>query len=199
MKSALAAEKEAEVQRIDPVVVAGAVAAVGHPGAIRALRATPGHDDGAWLREGRSAIQNSHRTNTPLIGAGRARGSRTDMKLSIIVEGRPYTVEVDSPENLATAPGRRPAAHPPIPEAVLRPRPPHRLPEDDMCRTPIAGKVIAVLAAPGERVGRNQPVVMIEAMKMEVPIGPAVDGEIKAIHVAPGDAVSAKQVLFELA
>jgi biotin carboxyl carrier protein len=41
--------------------------------------------------------------------------------------------------------------------------------------------------------------VLLEAMKMEVPIGPSVDGTLLAIHVAAGDAVSTGQVLFEMA
>jgi len=36
-------------------------------------------------------------------------------------------------------------------------------------------------------------------MKMEIPIGPAVDGTVKAIHVEPGEPVKKGQVLFDLA
>jgi len=32
----------------------------------------------------------------------------------------------------------------------------------------------------------------------KISVGPEVDGVLKAIHVAPGDAVKAGQVLFEL-
>jgi biotin carboxyl carrier protein len=39
---------------------------------------------------------------------------------------------------------------------------------------------------------------VIEAMKMEIPVGPAVDGTVKAIHVQVGDTVKTGQVLFEL-
>ena len=41
--------------------------------------------------------------------------------------------------------------------------------------------------------------LIIEAMKMLNHVGPEVDGVVKAIHVSPGDAVKAGQVLFELA
>jgi glutaconyl-CoA/methylmalonyl-CoA decarboxylase subunit gamma len=120
------------------------------------------------------------------------------MKLKIEVEGRPYEVDIDfldtAPE--PEAPPR--AAEPAIPPPVIRKRPPHKLPEDSACRAPMAGRVVAVVAAAGRRVMRNEPVVVLDAMKMEVPIGPSVEGTIKAIHVGVGDLVSTGQLLFEL-
>ena len=65
-------------------------------------------------------------------------------------------------------------------------------------QAPIAGLVIAVLATTGERVTRRQPVMVIEAMKMQNNVSPEVDGVLVAVHVSPGDAVKAGQVLFEL-
>src|ERR1017187_9927199 len=55
-------------------------------------------------------------------------------------------------------------------------------------------------APPGESepATRRQPVMVIEAMKMQNNVGPEVDGVVKAVHVSPGDAVKAGQVLFEL-
>jgi biotin carboxyl carrier protein len=41
--------------------------------------------------------------------------------------------------------------------------------------------------------------MVIEAMKMQNNVSPEVDGVVKAVHVSPGDAVQAGQVLFELA
>lgn len=123
------------------------------------------------------------------------------MRLRIRFEDRAYEVEVDFLD-LASDPDGDARRHPVekhLPEAVLRPRPPQRLPEDSLCRCPIAGRVAAIIGAPGRRVRRHEPVLLVEAMKMEVPIGPAVDGTLKAIHVEPGDAVKTGQVLFELA
>jgi biotin carboxyl carrier protein len=86
-----------------------------------------------------------------------------------------------------------------IPETVLHARPLQRLPEDAVCRSPIAGLVIAVMACPGQNVARHQPVLIVEAMKMQNEVGANVDGVVTAMHVAPGDAVKAGQILFELA
>jgi len=121
------------------------------------------------------------------------------MKLRVRVEDRAYDVEV---EVLHPAPPDEADGHPAepsIPEAVLRPRPPQKLPEDSACRSPIAGCVSAVVGTLGSKVRRHQAVIVVEAMKMEIPIGPAVDGTLKAIHVQRGDAVKSGQVLFELA
>jgi len=45
-----------------------------------------------------------------------------------------------------------------IPESVTRPRPPLKLLEDTFCRSPIAGRINAVLAVPGQAIRKNEPV-----------------------------------------
>jgi biotin carboxyl carrier protein len=181
----------------DEAAVAAAAAAVFGPAA-RNCRPAPGRGDGAWMREGRITIQSSHTVAAPVTRPSRERGTSTRMKFRIQVEGRPYDVEVEAAPSAAASTVRRPPPDIPIPDAVLRPRPTQKLPEDAICRTPIAGRVVALLASPGRTVRRNEPVVLLEAMKMEVPIGPAVDGVLKAIHVEVGQTVGAKQVLFEM-
>lgn len=118
------------------------------------------------------------------------------MKLRVNVEGRDYEVEVDVLGSARETNGNVRARN--LPEQVLRPRPPQKLPEDSVCRSPIAGRVTALAAEAGRRVRRHEAVVVVEAMKMEIPIGPAVDGTVKAILVRPGDSVAAGQALFEL-
>jgi biotin carboxyl carrier protein len=118
------------------------------------------------------------------------------VRLYIQVEGREYEVDVDTMEPPAQP---EPCHAPDIPDAVMRNRPPQRLPEDAVCASPIAGRVVAVLAGVGQEVRRNEPVVILEAMKMEIPIGPAVDGTVNAVFVQAGDLVRARQPLFELA
>jgi biotin carboxyl carrier protein len=121
------------------------------------------------------------------------------MKLRVSVEDRAYDVEVDILNNSVRAEPGPALAEAAVSESVLRPRPPQRLPEDCVVRSPIAGRVVAILAAPAQEIRRHQGVVLLDAMKMEVPIGPAVDGTVCAIHVAAGDAVATGQVLFEIA
>ncbi len=121
------------------------------------------------------------------------------MKLRIQVEGKTYDVDVEILEEPAAAEPEPETPAIEIPATVVRERHPQKLLEDTYCRSPIAGRVTAVIASAGQRVRRNEPVLVIEAMKMENKIGPAVDGVIQSIRVKPGEAVTTGQVLFELA
>jgi hypothetical protein len=57
-----------DTERRDRVIIAAAVAALfGRSGAIRAIRSVPGHAEGAWMREGRLAVQAAHRMPAPLV------------------------------------------------------------------------------------------------------------------------------------
>jgi pyruvate carboxylase subunit B len=121
-------------------------------------------------------------------------GPRKIAKLRVEIEGVSYDVSVEVlPEN-----PHYESAEIELPESVTRPRPPLKLLEDTFCRSPIAGRVVAVLANSGQAIAKNEPVLVIEAMKMEVQISGAVDGVIKAIHVKPGESVASGQLLFEL-
>jgi biotin carboxyl carrier protein len=60
------------------------------------------------------------------------------------------------------------------------------------------GTVLAVLVAPGEHVQARQPLVVLEAMKMEHPVTSPFEAVVGAVHVAPGDRVAGGAVLVEL-
>jgi 3-methylcrotonyl-CoA carboxylase alpha subunit len=55
---------------------------------------------------------------------------------------------------------------------------------------PMPGKIVSVLASPGEKVKRGQPIVVLEAMKMEHTLAAPADTEIEAVNVAAGDQVA---------
>ena len=63
---------------------------------------------------------------------------------------------------------------------------------------PMPGKVIAVLVEVGARVEHGQPVVVIEAMKMETTLTADVDGEVATIAIAAGDTVEGGVLLVEI-
>jgi biotin carboxyl carrier protein len=63
---------------------------------------------------------------------------------------------------------------------------------------PMPGTVIRVLVAPGDRVEARQPLVVLEAMKMETPVVAPYDGTVSAVHVEEGDAVAGGTLLVEL-
>jgi biotin carboxyl carrier protein len=60
------------------------------------------------------------------------------------------------------------------------------------------GTVIRVLAAEGDRVEARQPLVVVEAMKMETPLLSPFEATVKKVHVAEGDRVTGGMVLVEL-
>jgi 3-methylcrotonyl-CoA carboxylase alpha subunit len=63
---------------------------------------------------------------------------------------------------------------------------------------PIPGKVVAVKAAAGDEVAAGQPLVVLEAMKMENELAAEQPGRVVAVHVAGGDTVESGQLLIEL-
>jgi acetyl-CoA/propionyl-CoA carboxylase, biotin carboxylase, biotin carboxyl carrier protein len=67
----------------------------------------------------------------------------------------------------------------------------------DQVTCPMQGSVVKV-AAPGDRVEVGDPVVVIEAMKMEQPVAAHRAGVVTDLAVAVGDAVSAGQVICRI-
>ena len=65
--------------------------------------------------------------------------------------------------------------------------------------TPMPGKIIKVLAKEGEAVKSGQPVVILEAMKMEHVINAPIDGTVASIRFAEGEQVGSGDVLAEFA
>jgi acetyl/propionyl-CoA carboxylase alpha subunit len=70
--------------------------------------------------------------------------------------------------------------------------------EQSEVSAPMPGTVIKVLVEPGQQVEARQPLVVLEAMKMETPLASPYDGVVRAVHVAEGDRVAGGSVLVEL-
>ena len=95
----------------------------------------------------------------------------------------------------------------------LPPPPPHSPPDVDEAAhaggpggpavqsaltAPMPGTVIEVMAEEGDRVTHRQPLLVLEAMKMETPVVSPYDGVVKAVHVQAGDRVAGGALLVEL-
>jgi acetyl/propionyl-CoA carboxylase alpha subunit len=63
---------------------------------------------------------------------------------------------------------------------------------------PMPGTVIRVLVEPGAAVAARQPLVVLEAMKMETPLVSPYEATVRAVHVGEGDRVAGGAVLVEL-
>ncbi|WP_271408269.1 geranyl-CoA carboxylase subunit apha [Pseudomonas sp. Q1-7] len=65
-------------------------------------------------------------------------------------------------------------------------------------KAPMDGAIVEVLVSEGERVGKGQLLVVLEAMKMEHPLKASVDGVIRRVQVSRGDQVKSRQLLVEV-
>ena len=64
-------------------------------------------------------------------------------------------------------------------------------------RAPMPGRVVALLATPGQRVNKGAALLSLEAMKMEHTLSAPAAGTVKAFHCAPGDQVDDGAELLE--
>lgn len=63
---------------------------------------------------------------------------------------------------------------------------------------PMPAKVVKVLVAAGAPVQHGDTLIVLEAMKMELPIRATGDGTVKAVHCREGELVHPEHVLIEL-
>jgi geranyl-CoA carboxylase alpha subunit len=70
---------------------------------------------------------------------------------------------------------------------------------DGKVRAAMNGRVVAVLVKPGERVALGQPVMTLEAMKMEHVHTAGVAGTVSSIDVAEGEQVTTGRIVVEIA
>lgn len=63
---------------------------------------------------------------------------------------------------------------------------------------PMPATVVRVDAAPGNAVHRGDTLIVLEAMKMELPVRAPGDGTVKAVHCKPGDLVQPGMPLIEI-
>jgi 3-methylcrotonyl-CoA carboxylase alpha subunit len=70
--------------------------------------------------------------------------------------------------------------------------------EQSALTAPMPGTVIRVLANVGDRVAHRQPLLVLEAMKMETPVVSPYDAVVKAVHVKEGDRIAGGALLIEL-
>lgn len=74
----------------------------------------------------------------------------------------------------------------------------HKTQGAGLVKTPMPGRVIKVLVKEGDEVKVGQPLVVVEAMKMENELGAERDGVVKKIFVSPGATVEGGARLLEI-
>ena len=60
---------------------------------------------------------------------------------------------------------------------------------------PMLGKILRLVAEPGDRVEEDETVLVMEAMKMEIEVVATASGTLTEFTVAPGEAVDADAVV----
>ncbi|SMO66915.1 Biotin-requiring enzyme [Saccharicrinis carchari] len=63
---------------------------------------------------------------------------------------------------------------------------------------PLPGEIVAVLVSEGQEVHKGEPIMILEAMKMQNEITSPITGKIKTLHVKADETVMKDQALFEV-
>ncbi|CAA6605850.1 Acetyl-/propionyl-coenzyme A carboxylase alpha chain (Includes: Biotin carboxylase; Biotin carboxyl carrier protein) [Rhodospirillaceae bacterium LM-1] len=106
-----------------------------------------------------------------------ARLVREQQRLTLFAQGKSYHLDLFDPMSLAAG----------------------REAQGGSLTAPMPGKVTAVHVKPGDAVLLGQPLMILEAMKMEHTIKAPIDGVVAAVHFAPGDQASDGDVLIAFA
>ncbi|MEM1097230.1 MAG: biotin/lipoyl-containing protein [Planctomycetota bacterium] len=129
-----------------------------------------------------------------------------EMRFRVTVDGVAYDVAVEPLDTVAGAVDD-PGVAPPKPEAAAAPPPVQPLtprsseapaPTGHPLACPVAGVVVRLLVAVGDAVDEDQPVAIVEALKVESRVLAPHDGVVSAVHVSAGDRVKAGDVLVRL-
>jgi len=62
----------------------------------------------------------------------------------------------------------------------------------------MTGKIVSIVVKAGDKVSDEDEVIIMDAMKMEIPVYAPVDGTVKEINVKEGDSVKTDQLLMIL-
>ncbi|NTW57513.1 MAG: acetyl-CoA carboxylase biotin carboxyl carrier protein subunit [Chlorobiaceae bacterium] len=130
------------------------------------------------------------------------------MQLTLTIDGKKYIVDVEvlegeevrSPAEYAeqTSTIKSHHATPPVVPVAQAPGPASDgLPDEKVCRSPIAGIVQRVNVQVGQKLQVDDLLVVLEAMKMETNITAHTAGIVKCILASPGEAVKSGQALIE--
>jgi biotin carboxyl carrier protein len=130
-------------------------------------------------------------------------------RLKITVDGTAYDVTVEEVGGAAPVPAAAPAAAPvsaPVAAAApaAAPAPAAAAPAPKgtgaagEVHSPLAGTVLKIEVAVGQEVATGDPVLVLEAMKMESVISAPTSGSVKSIDVAAGSSVQEGQLLLTI-
>ncbi|MFZ1540450.1 MAG: acetyl-CoA carboxylase biotin carboxyl carrier protein subunit [Enterococcus aquimarinus] len=129
-------------------------------------------------------------------------------KFKIAIDGKEYLVEMEEIGGVqqpvqapvaAAAPVAAPVAAPAEQAAPAPAAAPVSAASGDAMTAPMPGTILRVLVNIGDEVKENQPLMILEAMKMENEVVANHAGKVAGIHVNQGQVVNAGDALITIA
>lgn len=109
------------------------------------------------------------------------------------VNGTEYEVEVEKKGGSSAANAAAPAAEPQANSAKPKMSAPANTGEPVICGT--SGKVFKIVSHEGEQIKSGDTVIILEAMKMEIPVVAPKSGTITQISVSEGETTASGQTV----
>ena len=123
-------------------------------------------------------------------------------KFKIKVDGQEYQVEMEEIGAVAAPAPVAPVAAPAAPAVEAAPAPAAPVAATpagaDAMPSPMPGNILRILVNVGDTVTENQPLMILEAMKMENEIVAAKAGVVAGIHVKEGQVVNTGDALITI-
>lgn len=124
-------------------------------------------------------------------------------KFNISIDGKEYLVEMEEIGGVPqTAPAQQAVVPASVPEktetAVETPAPAAVPAGNDAMTSPMPGTILKILVNVGDEVKENQPLLILEAMKMENEVVATGNGKVTGIHVSLGQVVNAGDALITI-
>jgi acetyl/propionyl-CoA carboxylase alpha subunit len=113
----------------------------------------------------------------------------------IMVDGRPHEIVIDADLHWIRT---RTGLHR-LELRDLEARVPRPVSRDGRVKSPIPGVIKRLFVQPGDRVEADQPLLILEAMKMENEIRAPRAGQVTRLNVDEGQTVTLHEVLIEIA
>ncbi|AVK61790.1 acetyl-CoA carboxylase biotin carboxyl carrier protein subunit [Lactobacillus sp. CBA3605] len=115
-------------------------------------------------------------------------------KFKITIDGKEYLVEMEEIGGRSS----QPVVPAPVAATVAPVKSSQPAADTTAMVAPMPGAIIKILVAPGDQVTENQPLMVLEAMKMENEIVANQAGVVAAIYVTKNDTVNAGDALIKL-
>ena len=110
----------------------------------------------------------------------------------IKVNGKAYRVELEAMDEVAS-PNAPATASAPEAKAEAPKAAPAAAGEGNPVLSPIQGTVTKILIKVGDKVKKGQPIIIVEAMKLENEVVSPFEGEVTEILVAKGQSIASKE------